>query len=75
MTDPKKPKAPAVTTPAASPPETKPAVVADIGVLLYRDKAAAPRENSKSEGAANFATTTANAIASVAERQAPPEAA
>lgn len=55
---------PAVSAPAAAAPEaTKeaPAAAVDIGALLYRDRAAPTREKQVSEGAANFASVTAEA--------------
>lgn len=69
MTAPKKHPVPAVSTPAATAPETHhdaPAPVADAGIALYKDKAAPTREKQVSEGAANFATITADARAVVA---------
>lgn len=56
----------------------KPQPPVDAGVLLYRDKATAPRDNKVTEGAVNFATITESAKESVRlyeQAHEPPEAA
>lgn len=58
---------PAVSTPAVIAPAAEaPTPVIDIGPSLYRDRSAPTREKQVSEGAANFATVTAEAAKAAA---------